>query len=127
LEFLEIVWQKAISTYSDTDGAGGLEAIRMAQDGDAVVLKASKLVVASRLNLTPEHFSRILHDLSEQRLISVQGREITVPSVERSAATRNNQRPRRRKEGHASACLADDCFLQLIRPQGRRMRSAAVS
>lgn len=52
-------------------------------DGDQVTLNASKIVVASRLNLTPEHFSRILHDLTEQQLISVQGRAITVLSVDR--------------------------------------------
>ena len=36
------------------------------------------LVVASRLNLTPEHFSRILRDLSDRGLIRVRGREYTV-------------------------------------------------
>ena len=30
-----------------------------------VTLPTSKAIVASRLNLTPEHFSRILHDLTE--------------------------------------------------------------
>lgn len=53
------------------------------QDGEQVALHASKAVVASRLNVTPEHFSRILHDLAEQELIAVNGREITVLSVEK--------------------------------------------
>jgi CRP-like cAMP-binding protein len=35
-------------------------------------------VGASRLNVTPEHFSRILHDLSERDLIVVEGREIRI-------------------------------------------------
>ena len=74
---------EAYSMASGTERVIGYLLQENLQDGDAVVLKASKLVVASRLNLTPEHFSRILHDLSEQDLISVQGRGITVPSVER--------------------------------------------
>ena len=53
------------------------------QDGEEVVLHASKAIVASRLNLTPEHFSRILHDLTEQGLIEVHGRGITIRSVDR--------------------------------------------
>jgi CRP-like cAMP-binding protein len=51
------------------------------QDGQEVVLHASKAIVASRLNLTPEHFSRILHDLTEQQLVEVHGRGITVRNV----------------------------------------------
>jgi CRP-like cAMP-binding protein len=43
-----------------------------------VTLPTSKAVVASRLNLTPEHFSRILHDLTEAGLISVEGRSVTI-------------------------------------------------
>lgn len=41
-------------------------------------LETSKTVIASRLNLTPEHFSRILHDLCARALIGVKGREITI-------------------------------------------------
>lgn len=52
-------------------------------DGERVALHASKAVVASRLNVTPEHFSRILHDLAEQQLIEVKGREITILNVEK--------------------------------------------
>lgn len=51
-------------------------------DGDAVTLPVSKAVVASRLNLTPEHFSRILHELCGQRLISVQGRHVTIQTID---------------------------------------------
>jgi CRP-like cAMP-binding protein len=47
-------------------------------DREEVTLHASKSVVASRLNLTPEHFSRILHDLAENGLIEVHGRGITI-------------------------------------------------
>lgn len=55
------------------------------EDGPSrqVTLPASKAVIASRLNLTPEHFSRILRDLTEQGLIGVNGREITIPDMQR--------------------------------------------
>ncbi|MFH1603202.1 MAG: Crp/Fnr family transcriptional regulator, partial [Pseudomonadota bacterium] len=43
-----------------------------------VRLAASKSVLASRLNITREHFSRILHELSQAGLISVSGRNIRV-------------------------------------------------
>ena len=43
-----------------------------------VTLPTSKAIVASRLNLTPEHFSRILHDLTEVGLISVEGRDVRI-------------------------------------------------
>lgn len=44
----------------------------------AVSLPVSKAIVASRLNLTPEHFSRILHELVASRLIEVDGREVRI-------------------------------------------------
>ncbi len=47
----------------------------------AVTLPTNKGVIASRLNLTQEHFSRILHELSELGLIVVEGRKIDIPSV----------------------------------------------
>ncbi len=47
-------------------------------DPYVVSLPTSKAVVASRLSVTPEHFSRILHDLIEARLIKVDGREVTI-------------------------------------------------
>jgi len=43
-----------------------------------VALAASKSVLASRLNITREHFSRILHELSQAGLIHVSGRNIRV-------------------------------------------------
>lgn len=44
-----------------------------------ITLPAAKGAIASQLNLTPEHFSRILHDLAEAGLVQVKGRKITVP------------------------------------------------
>ena len=54
------------------------------QSGPAEVhLTPGKSVLASRLNMTPEHFSRILHDLAVEGLIEVNGRSIRVPDVAR--------------------------------------------
>jgi len=47
----------------------------------AVTLPTSKGIIASRLNLIQEHFSRILHELSELGLIVVKGRKICIPDV----------------------------------------------
>jgi CRP-like cAMP-binding protein len=49
----------------------------------AVTLPTSKATVASRLNVTPEHFSRILHDLVETGLIAVEGRDVKILDVVR--------------------------------------------
>jgi len=46
-------------------------------------LSVTKGVIASRLNLTQENFSRILHELSDLDLIQVDGRHLTIPSLQR--------------------------------------------
>jgi CRP-like cAMP-binding protein len=51
-----------------------------------VTLPASKAIIASRLNLTPEHFSRILHELAEEGLIEVSGREIRMRDIDKLRA-----------------------------------------
>lgn len=51
-------------------------------EGEEVTLPVSKAVVASRLNLTPEHFSRILADLSAHGLIAVQGRQVRILALD---------------------------------------------
>jgi CRP-like cAMP-binding protein len=48
-----------------------------------VDLTPGKSVIASRLNMTPEHFSRILHDLAAQGLIEVEGRLVRIRDLER--------------------------------------------
>ena len=48
-----------------------------------VTLPAPKAEIASQLNLTPEHFSRILHELQQAGLLRVDGRRITVPRPDR--------------------------------------------
>lgn len=48
-----------------------------------ITLPTSKQIIASRLNLTPETLSRIFHDLAEARLITVQGKQITINDLKR--------------------------------------------
>jgi CRP/FNR family transcriptional regulator, dissimilatory nitrate respiration regulator len=48
------------------------------EDAASVTLPAQKSLVASRLNLTPEYFSRILHELGAAKLIRIEGREIAI-------------------------------------------------
>lgn len=49
----------------------------------SITLPTNKGVIASRLNLTQEHFSRILHELTELGLIVVEGRKIHIPNATR--------------------------------------------
>ena len=60
----------------DTLAEGGPRAV-------SITLPTNKGVIASRLNLTPQHFSRILHELTEAGLIRVDGRSVHVPDVNR--------------------------------------------
>ncbi|MEO7497585.1 MAG: Crp/Fnr family transcriptional regulator [Massilia sp.] len=52
-------------------------------DGAVVTLAVSKKMLASRLNLTPEYFSRVLHDLVERGMIAVSGRQISILDIAR--------------------------------------------
>jgi len=55
-----------------------------AEGGAAEVrLTPGKSVIASRLNMTPEHFSRILHELGGAGLIEIQGRTVRIPDLGR--------------------------------------------
>ena len=55
-----------------------------AESGAAEVqLTPGKSVIASRLNMTPEHFSRILHELSVAGLIEVSARTVRIPDLAR--------------------------------------------
>ena len=49
----------------------------------SVTLPTSKGTIASRLNLTQEHFSRILHELAADGLIEVDKRQIHIPDLHR--------------------------------------------
>ena len=46
-----------------------------------ICLATHKGTIASRLNLTQEHFSRVLHELADDGLIEVDGRRIIVPDT----------------------------------------------
>jgi len=46
-----------------------------------IKLAINKNTIASRLSMTQEHFSRILHELAELGLIAVQGKEIYIPDI----------------------------------------------
>jgi len=51
-----------------------------------VSLPVSKGTIASRLSLTPEYFSRVLHELETNGLIEIDKREIRIPDAQRLAA-----------------------------------------
>jgi len=78
-----------VESYSLQSGTQRVIGYLLRQDEDLaagtapyrVTLPTSKAIVASRLNLTPEHFSRILHDLSESGLIRVDGRDVEIVDV----------------------------------------------
>jgi len=78
-----------VESYSLQSGTQRVIGYLLRQDEDhagastpyTVTLPTSKAVVASRLNLTPEHFSRILHDLTEAGLIAVDGREVRIADI----------------------------------------------
>lgn len=50
-----------------------------------VNLPASKTVIASRLNISPETFSRVLHELTAAGLISVKGKDVQIHDLEKLA------------------------------------------
>jgi CRP/FNR family transcriptional regulator, dissimilatory nitrate respiration regulator len=53
---------------------------------ERVLLSASKKLIASRLNLTPEYFSRVLHELVSRGMIALRGREVTILDKDRLRA-----------------------------------------
>ena len=72
-------------------GRARLLAYLLRSAGDAsgpalIMLAASKAAIASHLNLTPEHLSRLLRELAADGLLQVQGRRITLPDPRRLVA-----------------------------------------
>ena len=61
----------------ESDESGGA----VSTAANTLELSASKQVIASRLNLTPETLSRIFHTLSDSKLIRVDGKLIHVLDV----------------------------------------------
>lgn len=53
--------------------------------GSTVTLPASKATIASRLSMTPEYFSHVLHELEAQGLVQIDKRCITIPNVQQLA------------------------------------------
>ena len=78
-----------VEAYSLRSGTHRVIGYLLAQPGESetdgeneplrVQLEVGKKMVASRLNLTPEHFSRILHELGTRGLLAINGREIFIP------------------------------------------------
>ena len=67
--------------------------LRDVHDGNTVAtgvvtvsLPVSKATIASRLSLTPEYFSRVLHELEAEKLIEIDKREIRILDVQRLAS-----------------------------------------
>ncbi len=53
-----------------------------ASDGHVITLNTPKQVIASKLSIKPETFSRVMATLSQKEIISVRGREICVKDIE---------------------------------------------
>jgi len=60
-----------------------LESCDQGTEATCLDLAVTKSVIASRLNMTQEHFSRILHELIEDDLIQVEGRRLWIPCPQR--------------------------------------------
>jgi len=45
-------------------------------------LPATKVIIASKLNLTPETFSRALHKLQQENLVTIDGRSIAITNLD---------------------------------------------
>jgi len=54
--------------------------------GEEVTLAVSKKMIASRLNLSPEYFSRVLRDMADHEMVAVAGRSIRILDIERLRA-----------------------------------------
>ena len=70
--------QRIIGFLLRDEGDGTLSEARF-----EVTLPAAQGVIASRLNLTQEHFSRILHELVAKGLIEVRGRTVVILDVQK--------------------------------------------
>jgi CRP-like cAMP-binding protein len=73
----------ALGSASRRFAAWLLRSLRDADGAASVTLPASKRAVASKLNLSAEHLSRILHELAVAGLVEVSGRKVRVLEVGR--------------------------------------------
>ena len=77
---------EALTLHSATQRVIGYLARLQDEGGGArITLPAQKSLVASRLNLTPEYFSRILHELEDEDIIRIEGRDIEILDARRLA------------------------------------------
>lgn len=67
-------------------GDDNLDETENASQAITVSLPVSKAAIASRLSLTPEYFSRVLHELEVAGLIRIDKREIHIPNPARLAS-----------------------------------------
>jgi CRP-like cAMP-binding protein len=71
--------------HSGTERVIGYLVNRLPKDADhgdgTITLTVKKGIIASQLNLTQEHFSRILRELTSKGLIEVSGRSVRVPDI----------------------------------------------
>ena len=84
----------ALGTGSQRFAAWLLKSLPAVKAGAAALtLPAAKKTVASRLNLSPEHLSRILGQLSAAGLLQVRGRKLEIPDVARLRSWSERPRP----------------------------------
>lgn len=75
-----------VESYSLRSGSQRIVGYLLKDDpvqGEEMTLSVSKKMIASRLNLSPEYFSRVLHDMADHGLLSINGRSITILDTER--------------------------------------------
>jgi CRP/FNR family transcriptional regulator, dissimilatory nitrate respiration regulator len=65
---------------------------RPEQEAAVVELPGPKALVAAHLHLTPEHFSRILHELASEGLITVRARRIEIPALAKLTVGPGNEK-----------------------------------
>ena len=78
-----------VESYSLRSGSQRIVGYLLKDDpvqGEEMTLSVSKKMIASRLNLSPEYFSRVLHDMADHGLLSINGRSITILNTERLRA-----------------------------------------
>jgi CRP-like cAMP-binding protein len=77
---------EALTLHSATQRVIGY-LVRLQDEGGEtrITLPAQKSLVASRLNLTPEYFSRILHELEDDGIVRIEGRDIEILDAGRLA------------------------------------------
>ncbi|MEW6759832.1 MAG: Crp/Fnr family transcriptional regulator [Pseudomonadota bacterium] len=78
-----------VESYSLRSGSQRIVGYLLKDDpaqGQELTFSVSKKMIASRLSLSPEYFSRVLHDMADQGLLSINGRSVTILDTERLRA-----------------------------------------